>query len=74
VLASLLPGLFGLAVSLQGVWFSQLRSEPAMKAILAALIFTAAIVGQISTASAHSRQSRLSFALLMASLIIATWG
>jgi hypothetical protein len=44
-----------------------------MKAILAAFIFTAAIIGQLTAASAHSRQSRLSFALLMASLIIATY-
>jgi hypothetical protein len=44
-----------------------------MKAILAGLIFTAAIIGQLPAASAHSRQSKLSFALLMASLIIATY-
>jgi hypothetical protein len=44
-----------------------------MKAILAAFLCTVAIIGQISAVSAHSRQSRLSFALLMASLMIASW-
>jgi hypothetical protein len=44
-----------------------------MKAILAALIFTAAIIGHFTAASGDSRQSRLSFALLMASLIIRTY-
>jgi hypothetical protein len=44
-----------------------------MKAILAAIIFTVAIIGQLTAASEDSRQSRLSFALLMASLIIATY-
>jgi hypothetical protein len=42
-----------------------------MKAILAAVLFTAAIISQLT--SARSRQSGLSFALLMASLIIATY-
>jgi hypothetical protein len=44
-----------------------------MKAILAAVIFAAAIIGQISAASADSRQSRISFALLMAALIIGSY-
>jgi hypothetical protein len=44
-----------------------------MKAILAAFVFAAAIIGQISAASADSRQSRISFALLMAALIIGSY-
>jgi len=44
-----------------------------MMAILAAFIFTAAIIGHLTAASADSRQSRLSFALLIASLIVATY-
>jgi hypothetical protein len=54
-------------------WFRQLRSEPALKAILALLIFIAAVIGHLTAPSAHSLQSRLSFALLMASLIIGTY-
>jgi hypothetical protein len=45
-----------------------------MKAILAAIIFTAAVIGHLTAPSEHSLQSRLSFALLMASLFIATYG
>ncbi|WP_325629188.1 hypothetical protein [Bradyrhizobium sp.] len=42
-----------------------------MKAILAGVLFTAAVILQLT--SARSRQSGLSFALLMASLIIGTY-
>ena len=42
-----------------------------MKAILAAIIFTAAVILQLT--SARSRQSGLPFALLIASLIIGTY-
>jgi hypothetical protein len=44
-----------------------------MKAILSAIIFTAAIMGHLTAPSLDSRQSRLSFALQMAALIIATY-
>jgi hypothetical protein len=44
-----------------------------MKATLAAIIFTAATIGWLTAPSEHSQQSRLSFALLMASLIIGTY-
>jgi hypothetical protein len=43
------------------------RSEPAMKQILAAFIFIAAII------TLYSGHSRLSLGLLMASVIFATW-
>jgi hypothetical protein len=42
-------------------------------AVLAAILFTAAVVFHRTAPSGHSLQSRLSFALLMASLIIATY-
>ena len=51
-------------------WFGQLRSAPAVKTImtiLAAFLFPAAIV------SLYLRRPRLSFALLIASLICATY-
>jgi hypothetical protein len=43
-----------------------------IRAILAAIIFTAAVICQLTAASA--RQSGLAFALLMASLFVATSG
>ena len=43
-----------------------------MKAVLALRIFIAAVIGHLTAPSEHSLQSRLSFALLMASLIIGT--
>jgi hypothetical protein len=55
-------------------WFRQLRSEPAMvKGILAALIFIPAVILQITAPSLDSRQSKLAFALLLASVIVATY-
>ena len=44
-----------------------------MKAILAAILCIAAVIGQITAPSLDSRQSKLSFALLMAALIIGTY-
>jgi hypothetical protein len=44
-----------------------------MKAILAAILFTAAVIGHLTAPSLDSRQSRLSFALLMAALMIGTY-
>ena len=44
-----------------------------MKAILAAIFFTAAVILRLRAPSEHSRQSKLSFALLMAALIIGTY-
>jgi uncharacterized membrane protein YfcA len=44
-----------------------------MKAILAALVFAVSLIGQLTARSLDSRQSRLSFALLLAAVIIATY-
>jgi hypothetical protein len=44
-----------------------------MKAILATIIFTAAVILQLTAPSLGSRQSKLAFALLLASMIIETY-